>query len=228
MKILLILCILVSLYDTYAKSNVFIVFGHQERQSFCAAMKDLAVKVLTEEGHQVKVTNLYELKMFNRIDRTDFTELVDPTYFRPQVEQESSNKKERATFVKEIRDEMEKSMWADVIIFIYPYYLSYMPGITQAWLEHVFSYGFAFGTNGDRLKGKKGMLMYTTGGPKVGIQQLEAMMTFIIHDRIKFWKMEPLPSFAAYSPGSVSDEVRKQYLKDLETKLRALDTITPL
>jgi NAD(P)H dehydrogenase (quinone) len=219
MKILLVLCILATLYVANAK-KFFIVHMHQEPKSFCSALKDTAVRTLTEAGHEVKVSNLYEMKMFNRIDRTDFTELVDPTYFRPQVEQQSSNQKDRATFSKEIRDEMEKSLWADVIIFTYPYYHGYMPGLTQAWMERVFSYGFAFGTNGDKLKGKKGMLVFTTGGAEAYVGKAVNMMLFLIHDRIKFWKMEPLDPFPAFAAVTSSDEVRAKYLKDFAERLK--------
>ncbi len=38
--------------------NVLIVYAHHEPKSFNGALKDIAVKVLTEVGHQVKVSDL--------------------------------------------------------------------------------------------------------------------------------------------------------------------------
>ncbi len=225
MKIVLIISVLLALdICVEGKLKVLIVYAHQEPQSFCAAMKDLCIKTLQDAGHEVKVTDLYKLKMFNRIDRTDFRELYDSTYFRPQVEQANANRNHRSNFSDELRREHDLSEWADVFLFIYPYYLSYMPGIMQAWLERVFSYGFAFGSGGTYLKGKRGMLLYTTGGPKDRIGKLEKMMLFLIEDRMQFWGLKVLDHFGAYSVAYVTDDVRKGYLKDLETRIKAVAT----
>ena len=224
MKTLLICIFAAMLCGVYAKSNVFIVYAHQEPRSFCAALKNLTVKVLEEEGHKVQVTDIYSLKFFNRINRGDFIVQKDPSYFRPQVEQAYANSLNRTNFVQELRTEYDKAIWADVFLFIYPYYLSYMPGVMQAWSERVFSYGFAFGTGGNYLKGKKAMLIYTTGGLKKYIEKYESIMQFLLHDRIKFWQMTPLDPFAAYAAGASTDEDRKKYLADLEARLRKLDS----
>ncbi len=220
---ILSLCVLLSLsLGVAAKLKVLIVYAHQEPKSFCAAMKDLAVKTLREAGHEVQVTDLYAMKMLNRIDRTDFRELYDSTYFRPQVEQANANRNHRSNFSDELRAEHDKSEWADVFLFIYPFYLSYTPGILQAWLERVFSYGFAFGQGGTHLKGKKGMLLYTTGGGKQWVEQGEKHMLFLIQDRMKFWGMEVLDPFGAYAVAYITEAERKAFLSQLEARIKKI------
>ncbi|MGE8081137.1 NAD(P)H-dependent oxidoreductase [Peribacillus loiseleuriae] len=41
--------------------NVLIIYAHPEPKSFNGALKDLAVSELTSLGHQVKVSDLYEM-----------------------------------------------------------------------------------------------------------------------------------------------------------------------
>ena len=220
--LIVIFCIFLMQGYVEGKGKVLIVYAHQEPKSFCGAMRDTAVKTLEAEGHEVKVTDLYKMKMFNRLDKTDYTELYDNDYFRPQVEQLNANKHNRTNCIKELRDEHEKADWADIFLFIYPYYLSYIPGITHSWLERVFSYGFAFGEGGTHLKGKKAMLIYTTGGAKEWVSKYEKKMLFLLHDRIAFWGMKALEPFAAYHCAYVDPKVREQYLKDLQAKLKEL------
>ncbi|MGC5324682.1 NAD(P)H-dependent oxidoreductase [Brevibacillus sp. SYSU BS000544] len=42
--------------------NALIVYAHPEPKSFNGALKDLAITVLTANGHQVKVSDLYAMK----------------------------------------------------------------------------------------------------------------------------------------------------------------------
>jgi NAD(P)H dehydrogenase (quinone) len=210
-----ILCILVVQCGMANALNVMIVYAHQEPQSFCAALKDVCVKTLQEAGHNVNVTDIYKLKMFNRIAMADFVNPVSPDYFLPQKEQAYANAHDRTNFIEELRQAHDTAEWAQLFLFVYPYYLSYMPGVLQSWLERAFSYGFAFGDGGDKLKGKRAMLIYTTGGPKEYIQDQEQKMIFLMHDRIKFWGMTALPTFPAYAAARVTDEIRQEYLANL-------------
>ncbi|QWU17002.1 NAD(P)H dehydrogenase (quinone) [Paenibacillus sophorae] len=52
--------------------NVLIVYAHPEPGSFNGAMKDLAVATLIDEGHQVKVSDLYAMNFKAVADRDDF------------------------------------------------------------------------------------------------------------------------------------------------------------
>ena len=50
--------------------NVLIVHAHNEPKSFNTAMMNLAVEVLQGEGHEVLVSDLYEIK-FNPVASAD-------------------------------------------------------------------------------------------------------------------------------------------------------------
>lgn len=53
---------------------------------------------------------------------------------------------------------------ADVIVFQFPLYWYSVPPMLKKWFDDVLTYGFAYGENGDKLKGKKVLLSITTGG----------------------------------------------------------------
>lgn len=57
---------------------------------------------------------------------------------------------------------------ADVVVFQFPLFWYSVPSLMKRWLDDVFSYGFAFGSSGDKLKGKKVIISVTTGGPEEG------------------------------------------------------------
>jgi len=171
----------------------------------------------------VQVSNLYELKFFNRVGKTDFSELYDDSYFRPQVEQEyAHNTKHRETFIEEIRRECDKSEWADVFIFVYPLYLSFYPGIMQSYFERIWANGFAFGPHGDHLKGKRFMLAYTTAGTKEYCERKVQIMHNIIRNRAESRQMVWVDPFPAFAVISISQEERKAYLEKFAERLKSL------
>lgn len=55
---------------------------------------------------------------------------------------------------------------ADVVVFQFPLFWYSVPPMLKKWFDDVFTYGFAYGENGDKLKGKKVLLSVTTGGPE--------------------------------------------------------------
>jgi len=217
MKALILLFVAFSAIFAAAKekSNILIVFAHQEPQSFCYSLRNTVFKTLIMKGHEVKTSNLVQMQMILPLDKTDFTELYDPTYFRPAVEQRMANLKGRKTFSEQVRLEHDKVEWADIIVFVFPYYIMYMPGIMKGWLEHVLSYGFAYG-EGHSLKGKKAMLMYTTGAPEAYIKETEAVFRDLVHAIFDFVEMTTLQPFTAYAVKDCSAEQRREYLKEAE------------
>lgn len=53
---------------------------------------------------------------------------------------------------------------ADVVVFQFPLFWYNVPAILKKWLDDVWTYGFAYGEGGDKLKGKKLLVSLTTGG----------------------------------------------------------------
>ncbi|WP_069658757.1 NAD(P)H-dependent oxidoreductase [Arcticibacter eurypsychrophilus] len=58
------------------------------------------------------------------------------------------------------------------IVFQYPFYWYNMPAILKQWFDVVFEYQFAYGSKGDKLKGKNFLASFTVGAPKNGYQTL--------------------------------------------------------
>lgn len=83
-----------------------------------------------------------------------------------------------------IEAEQQSLLNADVIVFQFPFYWYSMPGILKLWLDEVFTFNFAYGPEGDKLKGKHLILSFTIGGPSQSYHPLgynhftiEQMMT---------------------------------------------------
>lgn len=68
-------------------------------------------------------------------------------------------------FQIDVDNEQEALKKADTIILQFPVQWYNVPGILKHWLDMVFSLGFAHGPDGDKLKGKKLLVSFTTGVP---------------------------------------------------------------
>lgn len=64
----------------------------------------------------------------------------------------------------DITREQEYVKQADVIVFQFPLYWYSFPAIIKNWVEKVFAHGFAYGSSGNALKGKRLLLSFTVGG----------------------------------------------------------------
>ncbi|WP_184549430.1 NAD(P)H-dependent oxidoreductase [Mucilaginibacter sp. FT3.2] len=59
--------------------------------------------------------------------------------------------------------EQEALIKADIVIFQFPFYWYGVPAILKKYIDDVYTYQFAYGSEGDKLKGKKMQLSFTTG-----------------------------------------------------------------
>jgi putative NADPH-quinone reductase len=64
-------------------------------------------------------------------------------------------------FIIDIKTEQEELIKADLIIFQFPFYWYSIPSILKQWIDKVLEYGFAYGSTGDKLKGKDFLLSIT-------------------------------------------------------------------
>jgi putative NADPH-quinone reductase len=70
------------------------------------------------------------------------------------------------SFKFSIEAEQASLIDAELIILQFPFYWYGVPGILKEWIDQVFTYGFAFGSTGDKLKGKQLLVSTTIGGPE--------------------------------------------------------------
>lgn len=74
-------------------------------------------------------------------------------------------------FKIDIEAEQKALVDSDVIIFQFPFYWFGVPGMLKEWIDKVFSLGFAFGADGDKLNGKEFLVSTTIGGAADSYQE---------------------------------------------------------
>ena len=64
----------------------------------------------------------------------------------------------------DVKAEQEALLRHQTIVFQYPFYWLNIPAILKLWFDEVFSNQFAYGSKGDKLKGKDFVPSVTVGG----------------------------------------------------------------
>lgn len=203
--------------------------------SFNGAMKELAVSVLSEQGHTVQVSDLYAMNFKAVADKDDFLALSNPSFFKYQVEQSAAYQQHK--LAPDIVAEQEKLLWADFVIFQFAMWWFSFPAIMKGWMDRILATGFAYGPgkppmrydNGG-LKGRKAMLALTTGTaygaytPTGMNGDIHQMLYPINHGILYFVGFSVLPPYVAFSPARVGEEKRKQYLEEYKVRLLNWET----
>ncbi|WP_419811975.1 NAD(P)H-dependent oxidoreductase [Bacterioplanoides sp.] len=66
----------------------------------------------------------------------------------------------------DIEAEQQALLSAQVVVLQFPFYWYSMPALLKKWMDDVFAFNFAYGAEGDKLKGKDLFLSFTVGGPQ--------------------------------------------------------------
>lgn len=216
--------------------NVFIVHAHPEPRSFNGALTRKAVEVLEEEGHAVRVSDLHAMGFDPVSDRRSFITVKDPDYFKQQ--QEERYAAENGGFAPDIKTEMEKLNWCDLLILQFPINWFSVPAMLKGWIDRVLAMGYAY--DGGRryedgaLQGKRAMVGLTTGGGEVSFSErglagdIEMLLYPLHHGTLRFCGFTVLPPFISWSPARVGGERRQGYLEAWGDRLRKIDRIAPI
>ena len=196
--------------------KVLYVYAHPEPKSFNGALKDAALVALREKGHEVKLSDLYAMNFNPVLSAKDFTDRKKPDVFKPFFEAIKASK--TGAFAPDIKEEMEKVKWADLLIFQFPIFFTSMPAIMKGWIDRVLAPGFGFNPITDSaydtglFKGKSAMLVTTTGAPKEMYSEggahgdLNKHLESITHCIFEYMGMEVIPSHIIYEVSSMSKE----------------------
>lgn len=147
-----------------------ILYAHPEPNSLNGFMKDIAAKTLRDNGHNVKISDLYRMNFKAILNQDDFSKRKDLNFFNPIMEQ--VNALGTGSIAQDIKDEVEKIKWADMMIFQFPLWWTSFPAILKGWIDRVFLHGVVHNIaegklyNTGLLKGKKAMLSFTTGATR--------------------------------------------------------------
>jgi putative NADPH-quinone reductase len=108
-------------------------------------------------------------------------------------------------FVIDVAAEQHALMQADTVVFQFPFYWYSTPAILKQWQDQVLSYGFAYGNEGDKLKGKMFIASLTIGGPLDAYKEggynnftIESLLT-PLEQMANLTKMQYLPPVKSYS-----------------------------
>lgn len=87
----------------------------------------------------------------------------------------------------DVKKEQQRLLQADVIVLQFPVFWYSAPSILERWMEETFQHGFSHGSKGDKLKGKKLILSFTTGAPE-SMYSHEGPMGYTIDEFLPCYK----------------------------------------
>ncbi|MBG6581859.1 NAD(P)H-dependent oxidoreductase [Pseudomonas aeruginosa] len=216
--------------------NVLIVHAHNEPQSFTRALCDQACETLAGQGHAVQVSDLYAMNWNPVASAADFAERADPDYLVYALEQRESVK--RQSLAADIQAELDKLLWADLLILNFPIYWFSVPAILKGWFDRVLVSGVCYG--GKRfydqggLAGKKALVSLTLGGRQHMFGEgaihgpLEDMLRPILRGTLAYVGMQVLEPFVAWHVPYISEEARGNFLRAYRARLENLEQDVPL
>ncbi|MDA9502577.1 NAD(P)H-dependent oxidoreductase [Bradyrhizobium sp. CCBAU 11357] len=224
--------------------KVLIVYAHPEARSLNGSLRDIAIRELEAQGHEVRVSDLYAEGWKSEVDRGDFPSL--PIDARLGVAAASKQAFEAGTLTADVKGEIDKLLWADVLILQFPLWWFSMPAILKGWVDRVFAYGFAYGVGehsdkrwGDRygegtLVGKRAMLIVTAGGwqdhySARGINgPIDDLLFPINHGILYYPGYDVLPPFVAYQVDKLDEAAFGATAERLRERMRTLATTMPI
>lgn len=217
--------------------NILIVHAHPESQSFCTAMKDLAVATLGGAGHAVQVSDLYAMNWNPVASAADFAQRSNPDYLVYALEQREAVK--RGDIAADIAGELEKLLWADLVIFNFPLFWCSVPAILKGWIDRVLVSGICYGGlrfyDRGGLAGKRALLSFSLGGQQHMFADEDAvhgdwepMLRPLQRGTLAYVGMSVLPPFAAYHVPYISQQAREDILRRYGDYLLQLEFVDPL
>jgi NAD(P)H dehydrogenase (quinone) len=224
--------------------KVLLVFAHPESRSLNGALRDVAIRELEAQGHEVRMSDLYADNWKSEVDRADFPPLEPDARLKPA--KASGEAFAANALTEDVKAEQEKLLWADILILQFPLWWYSMPAILKGWVDRNWAYGFAYGVGehsdrhwGDRfgegkLAGKRAMLIVTTGGWEEhysarGVNgPIEDLLFPINHGILYYPGYDVLPPFVAYRVDRLDEAGFEAIAERLRERMRTLGATPPI
>lgn len=214
--------------------KVLIVYAHPDPKSLTGSLKDVAVRTLRDQGHEVAVSDLYAMKWKSEADFGDFDDVTGPDFMRASGDAYIS-----AKLSEDIRAEQQKLMDADVVILHYPLWWFTVPAILKGWIDRVFSFNFAYGPDVPRygdgpFSGKRAMVVTTAGGRASNYTDrgVNGPMTDLLfpinHGVLWFTGFQVLPPFVANRAVDLSEARFTELAGLYRRRLAGIGTTEPI
>ncbi len=212
--------------------RVFIVHAHHEPQSFNGAMTREAMAALASAGHEVILSDLYAMAFNPVSDRRNFTTVANGERLRQQAEEAYAAQHDG--FSADIKAEMDKLFWCDVLILQFPLWWFGLPAILKGWVDRVFAAGgkiYGGGKWYDRgvFAGKRAMCSLTIGGgapmySRHGLNgPIDSILFPVNHGILYFTGFSVIEPFIVHAPARISDAERANELARYRARVLSLD-----
>lgn len=134
-----------------------------------------------------------------------------------------------------VSSEQELLLKHDVIIWQHPFYWYSSPSLLKEWIDLVLEHGFAYGTEGKALEGKKVMSAISTGGRKEAYQSAGPNRNSIrqlltpFEQTATLCRMHYLPPFVVHGTHLLDENGIRQAGKEYHKVIQALkeDVFSP-
>ncbi len=127
----------------------------------------------------------------------------------------------------DIKREQQLLLDHDIIIFHHPFFWYSTPAILKEWQDLVLEHGWAYGSKGTALKGKKFLNVMTTGGREEAYSK-DGYNRNTIRDLLlpleqtaRLCGMEYYPPFVVHGTHRITMEEAQKYALEYKTFLRA-------
>ncbi|MDV7352626.1 NAD(P)H-dependent oxidoreductase [Rhodococcus oxybenzonivorans] len=217
------------------------VSAHPEPRSLNAALRKVALRTLTVDGHEVRSSDLYAMDWNPVVTAADFRHEHDR---RLHIGQRSRQALEQGTLAADILAEQRKLDWADALVVQFPLWWYGMPAILKGWFDRVFVEGYGYGVRGadgstrrygdGMLAGKRALTVVSFGGSadSVGPRGINGAMDELLfpiqHGIFWYTGMSVMPPFLVDSADRLAEEQFGQVAARLERHLAGLFTNRPI
>lgn len=215
--------------------KIFIVYWHPEPQSFNGSMFRTACKVLVDAGHEVRTSDLHEMRFDPVSSRKNFTTVKDQDYFKQQIEEMHAT--ETKGFSAGLEAEMEKLEWCDLMIWQFPLWWFGLPAVLKGWVDRVFAmgriYGYGHIYETGVFRGKQALLSLTTGGQEEAYRHggfngdISGVLRPIQRGMLEFVGFGVLAPQIVYAPVRMTDDERAQHLAAYTERLLHITQESP-